>query len=158
MRKNPKGKNLSSWAGLILCLLIGFVFVCIGTGVEPVEREELQEVQIRFDCYKLIAMDVSDIRIFDGSGESYQLHTANADHTLVEKLMEVPTGAELQLLLHPEDGYVMGIYRDGTPLLSWQAAQEEIADEDLGFSWLGYGMWGMGIVMFVTEIFAKKKK
>ena len=158
MRNYPKGKNLPSWAGLILCLLIGFVFVCIGTGVKPVEREELQEVHIRFDRYQLIAMDVNNILIFDDDGGSYQLHTANGDQDLAEKLEDLPAGAELQLLLYPEDGYVLGIYRDGTPLLGWQEAQQEIREDDRMFFWLGMMMWVLGAVMFVTEKFSKKKK
>ena len=47
MSRYIDGKNIPNWVGLVLCLLIGFVFVCIGTGIEQVEREELTAVTIR---------------------------------------------------------------------------------------------------------------
>jgi len=154
----PKGKHLSPWAGLVLCLLIGFVFVCIGTGVEPVEREELKAVTIRLEQSVTVGRDYDRIRLKDEAGEWYELHTANGNQTLAEKLEELPAGTELELLLHPQEEFVLGIYRDGTPLLGWQAAMQEIKDEDLGFSWLGIGLWVLGGVMFVADIFSKKKK
>ena len=143
---------------LVLCLLIGFVFVCIGTGVEPVEREELKAVTIRLEQSVTVGRDYDRIRLQDEAGEWYELHTANGNQTLAEKLEELPAGTELELLLHPQEEFVLGIYRDGTPLLGWQAAMQEIKDEDLGFSWLGIGLWVLGGVMFVADIFSKKKK
>ena len=154
----PKGKNLPAWAGLVLCLLMGFVFVCIGTGIEPVEREELKAVTIRLERSVSIAGDNDRIRLQDGEGEWYQLHAANGDHALVRALEALPEGAELELLLHPEDEYVLGIYRDGTPILGWQEAMQQIKTEDRAFFWLGIGLWILGGVMFVTENFRKKKK
>ena len=154
----PKGKNLPAWAGLVLCLLMGFVFVCIGTGSEPVEREELKEVSIRLERSVSIAGDDDRIRLQDGEGTWYQLHAANGDYALVRALEALPEGTELELLLHPEDEYVLGIYRDGIPILDWQEAMQQIKTEDLAFFWLGIGLWILGGVMFVTEIFRKKKK
>ena len=154
----PKGKNLPAWAGLVLCLLLGFVFTCIGPGIEPVEREELKAVTIRFAQSVAVARDYDRIRLQDGEGEWYELHTANEDQALAEKLEELPAGTELELLLHPQEEYVLGIYRDGTPILGWQAAMQEIRDEDRAFSWLGIGLWVLGIVMFAAEKRSKKKK
>ena len=151
----PKGKNLPAWAGLVLCLLLGFVFVCIGPGIEPVE---LKAVTIRLERSLAVAGDYDRIRLQDGEGAWYELHTANGNQALAEKLEALPAGTELQLLLHPEDEYVLGIYRDGTPILGWQAAMQEIRDEDRAFSWMGIGLWILGGVMFVAEIFRKKKK
>ena len=94
----------------------------------------------------------------DEDGNDYRIHASNGDEALARKLRELPAGTELELLLHPEEDYVLGIYEDGTPILGWQAAQQEIEDEDLGFSWLGIAMWVLGIVMFATEKFSKKKK
>ena len=158
MSKYPNRKNLASWAGLILCLLVGFVFVFIGTGTEPVEREDMNYVTIRYEKYEVFGVDTEHIGIMDAEGAWYEVHHTSSDYALRQKLKDLPEGAELQLLLHPEEGYVLGIYREGTPLLGWQDAQQEIADEDLGFSWMGYGMWILGIVMFATEKFSKKKK
>lgn len=154
----PKGKNLPAWAGLVLCLLMGFVFVCIGTGIEPVEREELKAVTIRLERSVAIAGDDDRIRLQDGEGAWYQLHAANGDYALVRALEALPKGTELELLLHPEDEYVLGIYRDGVPMLGWQEAMQEIRDEDRAFSWMGIGLWVMSVVMFAAEKRAKKKK
>ena len=154
----PKGKNLPAWAGLVLCLLMGFVFVCIGTGIEPVEREELKAVTIRLERSLAIAGDDDRIRLQDGEGEWYELHAANGDYALVRALESLPKGTELELLLHPEDEYVLGIYRDGVPMLGWQEAMQEIRDEDRAFSWMGIGLWVMSVVMFAAEKRAKKKK
>ena len=154
----PKGKNLPAWAGLVLCLLMGFVFVCIGTGIETVEREELKTVTIRFARSVAIAGDDDRIRLQDTEGTWYHLHAANGDYALVRALEALPEGTELQLLLHPEEEYVLGIYRDGTPMLGWQEAMQEIQDEELAFSWLGIGVWILGVVMFVAEKRSKKKK
>ena len=154
----PKGKNLPTWAGLVLCLLLGFVFTCIGPGIEPVEREELKAVTIRFAQSVAVAGNYDRIRLQDVEGAWYELHAANGDQTLAEKLEELPAGTELQLLLHPEEEYVLGIYRDGTPMLGWQEAMQEIQDEDRAFSWLGIGLWVLGVVMFAAEKRAKKKK
>ena len=154
----PKGKNLPAWAGLVLCLLMGFVFVCIGPGIEPVEREDLKAVTIRFAQSVAVAGNYDRIRLQDVEGAWYELHAANGDQTLSEKLEELPAGTELQLLLHPEEEYVLGIYRDGTPMLGWQEAMQEIKDEDQAFSWLGIGVWILGVVMFVAEKRSKKKK
>ena len=153
----PKGKNLPAWAGLVLCLLLGFVFTCIGPGIEPVEREELKAVTIRFAQSVAVAGNYDRIRLQDGEGAWYELHAANGDQTLAEKLEELPAGTELQLLLHPEEEYVLGIYRDGTPMLGWQEAMQEIQGEDLAFSWLGIGVWILGVVMFVAEKRSKRK-
>ena len=153
----PKGKNLPAWAGLVLCLLMGFVFVCIGPGIEPVEREELKAVTIRLERSVAIAGDDDRIRLQDGAGAWYEIHVANGDQTLAEKLEALPKGTELELLLHPEDEYVLGIYRDGVPMLGWQEAMQEIQDEDLAFSWLGIGLWILGVVMFAAEKRSKKK-
>ena len=158
MRTYPRGKNLPVWAGLVLCLLIGFVFVCIGTGIEPVEREELTAVTIRLDRCVVAAGDFDRISLLDGDGNRYQIHAANGKEDLARKLEAVAAGTELELLLHPEDAYVLGIYEDGNPILGWQSAMQEIKEEDLMFSLLGIVMWGCGIVMFATEKFSKKKK
>lgn len=158
MSAYPRGKNLSSWAGLMLCLLIGFVFVCIGTGIEQVEREEMNAVRISYQKYKVLGGDTEHIGIADADGQWYQVHHTSSDSSLREKLKELPAGTELELLLHPEMEYVLGIYRGGMPLLDWQTAQQEIRDENLTFSWLGIGMWVCGIVMFAVEKFSKKKK
>lgn len=155
---DPKGKNLPAWAGLVLCLLMGFVFVCIGTGIEPVEREELKSVTIRLERSVAVARDYDRIRLQDGEGAWYELHVANGNQALAEKLGELPAGTELQLLLHPQEEYVLGIYRDGVPMLGWQEAMQEIQDEDRAFSWLGIGLWVLGVVMFAAEKRAKKKK
>ena len=158
MSRYPKGKNLPAWAGLILCLLMGFVFVCIGTGIEPVEREELKPVTICLERSVALAGDDDRICLQDGEGTWYQLHAANGKYALVRALEELPRGTELELLLHPEDEYVLGIYRDGTPILGWQEAMQEIKHEDLAFSWLGIIMWVLGIVMFAAEKRSKKRK
>lgn len=154
----PKGKNLPAWAGLVLCLLMGFVFVCIGTGIEPVEREALKSVTIRLERSVAVARGYDRIRLQDGEGTWYELHAANGNQTLAEKLGALPAGTELELLLHPEDEYVLGIYRDGVPMLGWQEAMQEIRDEDRAFSWMGIGLWVMSVVMFAAEKRAKKKK
>ena len=154
----PKGKNRPTWAGLVLCLLMGFVFVCIGTGIEPVEQEELKSVTIRLEQSVAVARDYDRIRLQDGEGAWYEIHAANGNQALAEKLGELPAGTELQLLLHPQEECVLGIYRDGTPILGWHAAMQEIQDEDRAFSWMGIGLWGLGLVMFVADIFSKKKK
>lgn len=158
MSRYPRGKNLSAWTGLILCLLLGFVFVCIGTGVEPVEREELKAVTICFDRTVAVAGDYDRICLLDEEGERYEIHAANGSETLAEQLEELPEGTQLELLLHPEDGYVLGIYRNGTPMLGWQEAQQEIREEDRAFFWMGIAMLGMGIYILVAEIFLKKRK
>ena len=158
MRTYFRGKKLSSWAGLILCLLMGFVFVCIGTGIKQVEREELKDVTVCFDRCVVIAGDFARISLFDEDGNRYEIHAANGEEALARKLEALDAGTELELLLHPEEGYVLGIYREGTPLLGWQDALQEIKDEDLVFFWMGIGLWGLGIVMFVAEKFSKKKK
>lgn len=158
MSTYPKGKNLSSWAGLILCLLIGFVFVCIGTGIEPVEREEMEAVSIRFQEYKIIGTETEWILLIDDAKGSYEVHHTCSDFKLRQKLGELPAGTELELLLHPQEEYVLGIYREDTPLLDWKTAQQEIRDEDLVFFWMGIGLWALGVVMFAAEKFSKKKK
>ena len=157
MRTYPRGKNLPVWAGLVLCLLIGFVFVCIGTGIEPVEREELTAVTIRLDRCVVAAGDFDRISLLDGDGNRYQIHAANGKEDLARKLEAVAAGTELELLLHPQEEYVLGIYRDGTPLLGWQEALQEIREEDQIFFWLGIGMCALGAVMFATEKITKKK-
>ena len=154
---DPKGKNLPAWAGLVLCLLMGFVFVCIGTGIEPVEREELKAVKIRLERSLAVAGDYDRIRLQDGEGAWYELHAANGNQALAEKLGALPAGTELELLLHPKDEYVLGIYRDGVPMLGWQEAMQEIRDEDRAFSWLGIGLWVLGVVMFAAEKEQKRK-
>lgn len=158
MSRYIDGKHIPVWVGLVLCLLLGFVFTCIGTGIEPVEREEMNAVTIRLDRCVVVAGDFDRISLFDEDGNRYEIHAANGDQDLAQKLQALPGGTELELLLHPEEDYVLGIYEDGTPLLGWQYAQQEIADEDRGFSWMGYGMWILGIVIFITEKFSKKKK
>ena len=152
------GKKISAWAGLILFLLIGFVFVCIGTGIRQVEREELKEVTVSLDRCVVIAGDFDRISLFDEDGNRYEIHASNGKQDLARKLEALPAGTELELLLHPEDAYVLGIYEDGNPILGWQSAMQEIKEEDLMFSLLGIVMWGCGIVMFATEKFSKKKK
>ena len=158
MSRYIDGKHIPVWVGLVPCLLLGFVFTCIGTGIEPVEREEMNAVVIRLDRCVVVAGDFDRISLFDEDGNRYEIHAANGDQDLAQKLQALPVGTELELLLHPEEDYVLGIYEDGTPILGWQAAQQEIEDEDRGFSWMGYGMWILGIVIFVTEKFSKKKK
>ena len=151
------GKKISAWAGLVLFLLIGFVFVCIGTGIRQVEREELKEVTVSLDRCVVIAGDFDRISLFDEDGNRYEIHAANGKQDLARKLEALDAGTELELLLHPED-YVLGIYEDGTPILSWQAAMQEIKEEDHMFFFLGIVVWACGIVMFATEKFSKKKK
>ena len=157
MSRYPRGRNLPSWAGLILCLLIGFVFVCIGTGIEQVEREEMDAVTISYEKYKVFGSDTEHIGIMDADGQWYEVHHTSSDYALRQKLNALSTGMELELLLHPESEYVLGIYRDGTPLLGWQEALQEIREEDQIFFWLGIGMCALGAVMFATEKITKKK-
>lgn len=157
MSRYPRGRNLPSWAGLILCLLIGFVFVCIGTGIEQVEREEMDAVTISYEKYKVFGSDTEHIGILDADGQWYELHHTSSDYALRQKLNALSTGMELELLLHPESEDVLGIYLDGTPLLGWQEALQEIREEDQIFFWLGIGMCALGAVMFATEKIKKKK-
>ena len=157
MSRYINGKNIPNWVGLLLCLLMGFVFVCIGTGIEQVEREELTAVTIRLDRCVVVAGDFDRISLFDEDGNRYEIHASNGKQNLARKLEALDAGTELELLLHPED-YVLGIYEAGTPILSWQAAMQEIKEEDHMFSFLGIVVWACGIVMFATEKFSKKKK
>ena len=157
MSRYPRGRNLPSWAGLILCLLIGFVFVCIGTGIEQVEREEMDAVTISYEKYKVFGSDTEHIGIMDADGQWYEVHHTSSDYALRQKLNALSTGMELELLLHPESEDVLGIYREGTPLLGWQEALQEIREEDQIFFWLGIGMCTLGAVMFATEKITKKK-
>ena len=46
MSRYINGKNIPNWVGLLLCLLMGFVFVCIGTGIEQVEILVLKEEKL----------------------------------------------------------------------------------------------------------------
>ena len=158
MSRYPLGRNMPTWASLILFLLLGFVFVCIGTGIEQVEREEMEAVTIPYEKYKVFGGDTEYIGIMDADGQWYEVHHTSSDYALRQKLNTLSTGTELELLLHPESETVLGIYRDGTPLLGWQAAQQEIREEDRAFFWLGIMMWALGAVMFATEKFSKKKK
>ena len=158
MRTYFRGKKLSTWAGLILCLLMGFVFVCIGTGIKQVEREELKDVTVRFDRCVVIAGDFARISLFDEDGNRYEIHAANGEEALARKLEALDAGTELELLLHPEEAYVLGIYEEGKPILDWQTAMQDIKEEDLLFSFLGVVMWVCGIVLFATEKISKKEK
>lgn len=151
MSRYPRGRNLPSWAGLILCLLIGFVFVCIGTGIEQVEREEMDAVTISYEKYKVFGSDTEHIGIMDADGQWYEVHHTSSDYALRQKLNALSTGMELELLLHPESEDVLGIYRDGTPLLGWQEALQEIRQEDRAFFWLGIVMWALSPLVFAGE-------
>lgn len=158
MSRYPRGKNLPGWVGLLLCMAIGFVFTCIGTGIEPVERGALKEVTICYQEYKVLGGDTEHIRLSGDGGVYYEVHHTSSGYHLRQKLEELPAGTELELLLHPEAEYVLGIYRDGTPLLGWQTAVQKIKDEDLIFFWMGIGLWVLGAVMFSAEKISKKKK
>ena len=82
MSRYINGKNIPNWVGLLLCLLMGFVFVCIGTGIEQVEREELTAVTIRLDRCVVVAGDFDRISLFDEDGNRYEILASNGKQDL----------------------------------------------------------------------------
>ena len=139
---------------LAVCILAGG---CTAAPPTKLPETTASEPEVHWESGYISTME-QEAAYGDAEGNGYRIHASNGDEALARKLRELPAGTELELLLHPEEDYVLGIYEDGTPILGWQAAQQEIEDEDLGFSWLGIAMWVLGIVMFATEKFSKKKK
>ncbi len=95
--------------------------------------------------------------VWDDAGERYVVHQTGSDYSLKQKLGDLTAGTELEQLLPPKDDYVMGIYDSGTPLLSWQAAQEELREKNRGV-WMGIGLKSLGVSTVPQKKFLKKKK
>jgi hypothetical protein len=73
-------------------------------------------------------------------------------HGLQEKLERLPSGTQMQLLIHPDSGNVLQIQVADEILLDFDFAQERIWNEALCFMGLGILMYAIGIFLTVGAI------
>ena len=150
-------------AGLFLCMVffVGTVFVSQVLQNQKIQRHEAIILNAEFqEADPAYGKTTSRIKYIDLLFENAEEQTVDGcclGHGLQEKLERIPSGTQMQLLLHPDSGNVLQIQVSDEVLLDFNLAQERLWNEALSFVGLGVFMYAVGIALLVRMFWKKRK-
>lgn len=139
--------------GAIIALICLCLFTAIGLGSQPFQHQKIE----RQNAIMLSAVLDRTNPVYGRGSTSYlNLEFRDAEvqyvdgcclgYGLQEKLENLPSGTQMQLLIHPDSGAVLQIEVAGETLLGFGYAQDQLWGEALFFA-------GLGVFMFVCAVF-----
>ena len=170
MRKKEKQKTSPGTAVMLLVvgLILGSIFV-FGSQYwgEPIQREDAIEISATYEAYeinpgKIRKHHIKQIEISIADHSSVYIDGACVSEDVKDGIKELPEGAKLNMLVHPNSDTVWELKHGDKTILSFEESQKDIKSENIGFIVLGVFMYfcaAIGLGSLLTRgVRARKNK
>ena len=170
MSKKEKQKTSPGTAVMLLVvgLILGSIFV-FGSQYwgEPIQREDAIEISAIYEAYeinpgKIRKHHIKQIEISIADHSSVYIDGACVSEDVKDGIKELPEGAKLNMLVHPNSDTVWELKHGDKTILSFEESQKDIKSENIGFIVLGVFMYfcaAIGLGSWLTRgVRARKNK
>ena len=170
MSKKEKQKTSPGTAVMLLVvgLILGSIFV-FGSQYwgEPIQREDAIEISATYEAYeinpgKIRKHHIKQIEISIADHSSVYIDGACVSEDVKDGIKELPEGAKLNMLVHPNSDTVWELKHGDKTILSFEESQKDIKSENIGFVVLGVFMYfcaAIGLGSLLTRgVRARKNK
>ena len=170
MSKKEKQKTSPGTAVMLLVvgLILGSIFV-FGSQYwgEPIQREDAIEISAIYEAYeinpgKIRKHHIKQIEISIADHSSVYIDGACVSEDVKDGIKELPEGAKLNMLVHPNSDTVWELKHGDKTILSFEESQKDIKSENIGFIVLGVFMYfcaAIGLGSLLTRgVRARKNK
>ena len=156
MSKKEKQKTSPGTAVMLLVvgLILGSIFV-FGSQYwgEPIQREDAIEISATYEAYeinpgKIRKHHIKQIEISLADHSSVYIDGACVSEDVKDGIKELPEGAKLDMLVHPNSDTVWELKHGDKTILSFEESQKDIKDENIGFIILGIFMYFCAVIGF----------
>ena len=151
---------------IIVGLFLGTVFI-FGQQYwgSPLEREDAVVVSATYEkCwvqYGRTHSSISQIVLYLNERDNLCIDGACANEKIVERIKELPKGAKLDMLVHPNSDTVWELRYGDEVILSFEESQKDIKGENIGFGILGlilYAFAAFGIGSLLARALRARKR
>ena len=169
MRKKEKQKTSPGTAVMLLVvgLILGSIFV-FGSQYwgEPIQREDAIEISATYEAYeinpgKIRKHHIKQIEISIADHSSVYIDGACVSEDVKDGIKELPEGAKLNMLVHPNSDTVWELKHGDKTILSFEKSQKDIKNENVGFIILGIFMYFCAFIglssLLMRGVKARKK-
>ena len=157
MGKRRKKQEISIGTAVMLLvvgLILGSIFV-FGSQYwgEPIQREDAIEISATYEAYeinpgKIRKHHIKQIEISIADHSSVYIDGACVSEDVKDGIKELPEGAKLNMLVHPNSDTVWELKHGDKTILSFEESQKDIKDENIGFIILGIFMYFCAVIGF----------
>ena len=150
---------------IIVGLFMGTVFTF---GMQywgsPLEREDAVEVSATYEkCWVQYGRhsSISQIVLSLNERDDLCIDGACANEKIIERIKELPKGAKLDMLVHPNSDTVWELRYGDEIILSFEESQKDIKGENIGFGILGlilYAGAAFGIGSLLARALRARKR
>ena len=142
-------------AGILACLLMGTVFV-FGNAhwMKEITWEESVYEKLIYTSHVVPLKRGRAITMYFSDHKPLSIHGSLRTHTLEEALEDIRPGTQVGVYSHPNSNYIMDLTANGERLLSFEAAQQSLNGQRIGFQVLGAimyafaGLFAFGLVKY----------
>lgn len=168
-RRKKQGTSLGTAVMLLVVgLILGSIFV-FGSQYwgEPIQREDAIEISATYEAYKINPgkirkHHIKQIEISIADHSSVYIDGACVSEDVKDGIKELPEGAKLNMLVHPNSDTVWELKHGDKTILSFEESQKDIKSENIGFIVLGVFMYfcaAIGLGSLLTRgVRARKNK
>ena len=142
----------------VLLIALG-IFCMIGKNwYQGMERSDCAVVEATFDDCKYHSdsdggIDVNSVYLtFDDYGSDLDIHTSCAGDELIERLMDLKSGAKMKLLVHEKTKIIYELKVNGETWLDFDDARASIEKNNNIITIVGYIMLGLGVIFAISAI------
>lgn len=154
-RRKKQGTSLGTAVMLLVVgLILGSIFV-FGSQYwgEPIQREDAIEISATYEAYeinpgKIRKHHIKQIEISLADHSSVYIDGACVSEDVKDGIKELPEGAKLNMLVHPNSDTVWELKHGDKTILSFEESQKDIKDENIGFIILGIFMYFCAVIGF----------
>ena len=154
-RRKKQGTSLGTAVMLLVVgLILGSIFV-FGSQYwgEPIQREDAIEISATYEAYeinpgKIRKHHIKQIEISLADHSSVYIDGACVSEDVKDGIKELPEGAKLDMLVHPNSDTVWELKHGDKTILSFEESQKDIKNENVGFIILGIFMYFCAVIGF----------
>ena len=154
-RRKKQGTSLGTAVMLLVVgMILGSIFV-FGSQYwgEPIQREDAIEISATYEAYeinpgKIRKHHIKQIEISIADHSSVYIDGACVSEDVKDGIKELPEGAKLDMLVHPNSDTVWELKHGDKTILSFEESQKDIKDENIGFIILGIFMYFCAVIGF----------
>ncbi len=152
-----KGVAIAKIVFICLVLFAGAEFVTQPFEHRKIERQEAIALIAEFDSAHSVYIKHSTqyMNLQFRDAEEQTVEGCCLGYNLEEELKQLPSGTQMQLLIHPDSGSVLQIVAEEELLLEFDYAQKQLWNEAVAFLLLGLFMLAGGVGLAVAMILKK---
>ncbi len=139
----------------IVAIALGLFFIFSQGANKPIQREEAVSYSGEFMKYDS-SKNYCGIHFKDGSYYNVYAHTETSDFRDTMKALD--EGTKLDILVNPNNNYVVEIKTENEELLNFELSQQEIDAYDNGYVVLGIFICIMGVALILYVIGSRNYK